>query len=339
MLDHAVQTDQATIRADLRRASNDRDADGRACGAAAPGRRSRRRSRATPPRCEEFFAAEQATEHDIAFHAAIAVASETRCSCHRRIVRRHHPPDLADRRTADAPMISVSASIASHSTHRRRDRRARRVCGGGRDGGAFRRFRQGVARRGRDLNASLMKITALETIRIAEFPNLLWLKVYTSEGIVGLGKRSSSRRRSRPTSMRPLRRSSSGAIRFRSTGSRKISWVTLASARPARKCARLRRWNRARGDPSGKATGQRIAELLGGFSRDKVRTCDTWRRVRRTCGKISGQSTANRGLARNERQYDDLNGFLERADELAEDLLSDGITAMKIWPFDFVGRS
>src|SRR5271169_1944078 len=33
-----------------------------------------------------------------------------------------------------------------------------------------------------------MKITALETIRIAEFANLLWLKVHTSEGIVGLGE-------------------------------------------------------------------------------------------------------------------------------------------------------
>ena len=30
----------------------------------------------------------------------------------------------------------------------------------------------------------------------------------------------------------------------------------------------------------------------------------------------------------------DLDAFLNRADELAEDLLSEGITAMKIWPFD-----
>jgi galactonate dehydratase len=33
-----------------------------------------------------------------------------------------------------------------------------------------------------------MRITALETIRLAEFANLLWLKVHTSEGIVGLGE-------------------------------------------------------------------------------------------------------------------------------------------------------
>ncbi|MEC7164943.1 MAG: mandelate racemase/muconate lactonizing enzyme family protein, partial [SAR324 cluster bacterium] len=33
-----------------------------------------------------------------------------------------------------------------------------------------------------------MKITALETIRNAEFPNLLWLHVHTDEGISGLGE-------------------------------------------------------------------------------------------------------------------------------------------------------
>ena len=32
--------------------------------------------------------------------------------------------------------------------------------------------------------------------------------------------------------------------------------------------------------------------------------------------------------------YEDFDAFLERADELAESLLSEGITAMKIWPFD-----
>ena len=33
-----------------------------------------------------------------------------------------------------------------------------------------------------------MKITALETIRLEEFANLLWLKVHTTEGLVGLGE-------------------------------------------------------------------------------------------------------------------------------------------------------
>ena len=36
--------------------------------------------------------------------------------------------------------------------------------------------------------------------------------------------------------------------------------------------------------------------------------------------------------------YEDLDAFLHRADELAHSLLSEGITAMKIWPFDFAAE-
>ena len=33
-----------------------------------------------------------------------------------------------------------------------------------------------------------MKITAVETIRLGEFPNLLWVQVHTDEGVSGLGE-------------------------------------------------------------------------------------------------------------------------------------------------------
>ena len=33
-----------------------------------------------------------------------------------------------------------------------------------------------------------MKITALETIRVAERPNLIWVQVHTDAGLVGLGE-------------------------------------------------------------------------------------------------------------------------------------------------------
>ena len=33
-----------------------------------------------------------------------------------------------------------------------------------------------------------MKIAKLETLRIEEFPNLLWLSVHSDEGLVGLGE-------------------------------------------------------------------------------------------------------------------------------------------------------
>ena len=33
-----------------------------------------------------------------------------------------------------------------------------------------------------------MKVTAIETIRVGEFPNLLWVQVLTDEGVTGLGE-------------------------------------------------------------------------------------------------------------------------------------------------------
>ncbi len=33
-----------------------------------------------------------------------------------------------------------------------------------------------------------MKITALETVRLKEFANLVWVRLHTDEGLVGLGE-------------------------------------------------------------------------------------------------------------------------------------------------------
>ena len=33
-----------------------------------------------------------------------------------------------------------------------------------------------------------MKITAIETLRVEEFANLLWVRVHTEQGVIGLGE-------------------------------------------------------------------------------------------------------------------------------------------------------
>lgn len=179
-----------------------------------------------------------------------------------------------------------------------------------------------------------MKITALETIRIAERPNLLWVEVETDEGITGLGEtffgaatveahvheyiapRVIGRD---PLEIDRLSGDLVGYLGFRSTGAE----VRGNSA-----------FDIALWDIFGKAVGQPIAQLLGGFSRREIRTYNT-------CAgtdyikKATGQTTANYAMTGGGRaDYDDLNGFLHRADELALSLLEEGITAMKIWPFD-----
>lgn len=182
-----------------------------------------------------------------------------------------------------------------------------------------------------------MKITSIDTIRIAERPNLLWLEVGTDEGIVGLGEtffgaatveahvhewiapRVIGRD---PLQIDRLSADLVGYLGFRSSGAE----VRGNSA-----------FDIALWDIFGRAVGQPIAQVLGGFSRDWIRTYNT-------CAgtdyikKATGQTTANYAMAGGGKDYDDLNGFLNRADELAHSLLEEGITAMKIWPFDMAAE-
>jgi L-alanine-DL-glutamate epimerase-like enolase superfamily enzyme len=66
-------------------------------------------------------------------------------------------------------------------------------------------------------------------------------------------------------------------------------------------------------DLLGKHAGMSIGTLLGGRVRDRIR-------IYNTCVSVGG--------------FDDQDAFLERPGDLAEDLLANGITAMKLWPWD-----
>ena len=180
-----------------------------------------------------------------------------------------------------------------------------------------------------------MKIDAIETLRLEEFPNLLWVQVKTDDGIVGLGETFFGARAVEsyihetvapyllgkdPLQIdRHSRFLLNAFVGFSGTGveMRGTSAIDIAL------------W-----DIFGKATGQPIHQLLGGLSRDKVRiynTCAGYKYVR---GSRISQSSANWGLAQKDGPYEDLDGFLNNADELAHSLLEQNITAMKIWPFD-----
>lgn len=178
-----------------------------------------------------------------------------------------------------------------------------------------------------------MKITALETVATAEFQNILWLKVHTDEGIVGLGETFFMPRAVEayvhetlapqligrdPLAIDRIAKDLVGYTGFRSSGVEMRGNSALDIAL----------W-----DILGKLTGQPIAQLLGGFSRRAIRTYNT------CAGPVymrrnKGQRLDNYGIGEVADRYDDLNAFLTRADDLAEDLLAEGITAMKIWPFD-----
>src|SRR5271165_5982782 len=149
-----------------------------------------------------------------------------------------------------------------------------------------------------------MKITALETIRIAEFANLLWLKVHTSEGIVGLGETfflaetveayvheclAQKLLGRDPLAIDRISKDLVGYLGFRSTGAevRGNSAIDIAL------------W-----DLYGKHVGQPIAQLLGGFSRKSIRTYNTCAGSQYICKpneSVKSWSAAAAG------DYDDLN--------------------------------
>lgn len=179
-----------------------------------------------------------------------------------------------------------------------------------------------------------MRIQKLETLRVGEFPNLLWLRVHTDEGLVGLGETSYAAQSVEtyvheyvaprvlgrdPLEIEALTRSLIGYLGWRGSGVE----TRAASA-----------FDIALWDLYGKVCGQPLYQVLGGASRSRVRTyntCAGYRYIR----AAGGQSTQNWGLdGKAEGPFEDLDAFLHRADELAQSLLESGITGMKIWPFD-----
>jgi galactonate dehydratase len=182
-----------------------------------------------------------------------------------------------------------------------------------------------------------MKITQLETIRIEERPNLLWVQVHPDEGLIGLGETFFMAKTVEayvyefiapivigrdPLQIDLLAQDFTGYVGFRSTGAE----VRGNSA-----------FDIALWDIFGKVTNQPIAQLLGGFNRQEIRTHNTCAGTE-YIKEDSGQQSQNYGLSSGAANYDDLNGFLNNADELALSLLDEGITAMKIWPFDMAAE-
>jgi L-alanine-DL-glutamate epimerase-like enolase superfamily enzyme len=182
-----------------------------------------------------------------------------------------------------------------------------------------------------------MKITAVETVRLGEFPNLVWVRLRTDEGLTGLGETfmgaaaveayihesAAPKLIGRdPIQIEAINKSLINYLGWRGTGveTRGNSAIDIAL------------W-----DLFGKAIGRPVCEALGGRSRDRIRvynTCAGYKYIR----DERSQAVANWGVGNMQGPYEDLEAFLHRADELALSLLEQGITGMKIWPFDIAAE-
>jgi galactonate dehydratase len=183
-----------------------------------------------------------------------------------------------------------------------------------------------------------VRIRRLDTIRLESFPNLLFVQLHTSDGLIGLGETYFGARAVEaylhetvaPTlvgrDLATVDEESAGLVGyvgFSSTGveSRGNSAVEIAL------------W-----DLEGQAQGVPLHRLLGEAQRTAIalyNTCAGPFYVRRRPEVAS----TNWGIDGASEGYEDLDAFLHRADELATSLLDQGIRGMKIWPFDVAAEA
>jgi galactonate dehydratase len=180
-----------------------------------------------------------------------------------------------------------------------------------------------------------MKITAIETIWLGEFPNLAWVQVHTDEGLTGLGEAFFGPKAviayiHETAAPRLLGKDPLAIDRHSRTLVHDYYLGFSGSGAEMRGASAI---DIALWDIWGQSVNRPIHQCLGGLSRPRVKTyntCAGYRYVRGT----KGQLTQNWGLEAKEGPYEDLDAFLNRADDLAHSLLEQGITGMKIWPFD-----
>ena len=183
-----------------------------------------------------------------------------------------------------------------------------------------------------------MQITAIDTVRLDEFPNLLWVRVHTDDGLTGLGETYFGARAVEAyihESCAPqlLGRSSAQIERINRDLIPYVGFSGTGVETRGRSAIDLALW-----DLFGKRTQQPVYQLLGGASRDRIRTYNTCAGYRYVRSKPDW-GTDDWGLDTSDGPYEDLDAFLHNADELALSLLSEGITGMKIWPFDYAATA
>ena len=185
-----------------------------------------------------------------------------------------------------------------------------------------------------------MKIRAIETIRLEDYPNLLLVQVH-SDDLVGLGETFFGAAAAEayihesvapyllgknPRRMELHARRLTGYVGFRTAGveTRGNSAIDIAL------------W-----DLAGQAAGSSLTDMLGGPVNGDIpvyNTCAGPSYVRRSV-EVKPSNWGIEETPQDTRQntpseYEDLDAFLHRPEALAKSLQSQSIGGMKIWPFD-----
>jgi galactonate dehydratase len=182
-----------------------------------------------------------------------------------------------------------------------------------------------------------MKIISVETLYTREFENVIWVRLHTDAGVIGLGETfygagSVAAHIHDTLAIRLLGRD---PLRIEAIN-RELVDLPLAQASTGTEYRAASAIDIALWDLFGKVMNQPVHQMLGGLCHDKLRiynTCAGYQYVRNR--DIRPVNTWNMG---DEGPYEDLKAFTTDAGALAENLLENGIDAMKIWPFDPAAR-
>ena len=183
-----------------------------------------------------------------------------------------------------------------------------------------------------------MLINKIQTLRTPDHPNLIWVKVYTDDGLFGLGEtwfgaesvEADIHSRLAPlligqdptrieyiySKMRPY-------IGFFGTGveMRALSALDVAL------------W-----DLNGKIKNMPLYDLLGGKTKSNLKvynTCAGPDYVSQNADVRPDNFGTHKIKDTKSKLYEDLEMFMNKPEDLASSLLDMGIKSMKIWPFDF----
>jgi len=177
-------------------------------------------------------------------------------------------------------------------------------------------------------------LVRLETLRHPAYPKLLLLRLHDDHGHVGLGETSYGAAEVAAF----LHEQAAPYLLGRDAGQIERHWSALwrLGRRAGSRATELRALSAvdmALWDLLARRLDQPLYQLAGGLSRDRIR-------VYNTCAGssygVSQQAPTDPARVdyRDAGRYEDQQRFLTDPAGLAADLLAEGFTAMKIWPFD-----
>lgn len=173
-----------------------------------------------------------------------------------------------------------------------------------------------------------MRVAALETIQVGAFPYLIFIRVHTDEGLVGTSDTYYTTDAVRGF----VHQHAAPLLLGKDPRDMERHWESLYARSVARwggtgvEMRAISAIDAALWDILGQSLGVPLHRLLGGLAHDRIPTYNT-------CGGPMygrGSDPGGRG------PLEDLWAQAHEPEVLAEELLDEGIRAMKIWPFDAI---